>query len=570
MPPEPLPSTLPASRGSRRLFLSLLIPAFTYIFLANAWLGDDAYITFRVIWNWLHGYGVVFNPGERVQAFTHPLWMLVMSAAHFVTREFFFTALAVSYGFVLATLLVVTRRADLVAATVAVAWLLSSKAFVDYTSSGLEYPLSYFLSRCSTRGCMRSATRCRTRDLRLFGLLAGLAFVNRMDSVLLYAVPLPGWRCALRATSRAHRAARSALRCRRAPGCCSRRSTTASRCLTPTTPRSRPAFPPAPLPTGPGLPAQQHQLTIPSPSAPGVRRRAGDPERHRPARRALSALLYVLYTISVGGDFMSGRFFTMPFLVAAMTLLEIGRGRDTRRPAAALVLYNLLIPLVPVKTTGNYDAGWPWRTQNGIKDERGHYHRRPTCCSSPVPQPAGHTWVREGISFRNGPDKVTVQGSIGFYGLFAGPEKHLVDATRCPIRCWRVSRLAAALFRILFRPFLPGHPGRLPRDGRERHGTGWRIRCSMPTTSSCNPVLRDPLLSAARLRSIRYLNAGAGRHLAQDYEQRRPIALSIRATNDRFPVDAGERDDAAGVIQSVGRAGLSAARARHPDEARRL
>ena len=24
----------------------------------------------------------VFNPGERVQAYTHPLWFLVMTAAH--------------------------------------------------------------------------------------------------------------------------------------------------------------------------------------------------------------------------------------------------------------------------------------------------------------------------------------------------------------------------------------------------------------------------------------------------------------------------------------------------------
>ena len=64
---------------------------FTYVFLANAWMGDDAYITFRSVWNFVHGYGLTFNPDERVQAYTHPLWMLVVSAAHFVTREFFFT-----------------------------------------------------------------------------------------------------------------------------------------------------------------------------------------------------------------------------------------------------------------------------------------------------------------------------------------------------------------------------------------------------------------------------------------------------------------------------------------------
>jgi arabinofuranosyltransferase len=36
-----------------------------------------------------------------------------------------------------------------------------------------------------------------------------------------------------------------------------------------------------------------------------------------PRRAAISALVYVVYTVSVGGDFMSGRFFAMPFRSAA-------------------------------------------------------------------------------------------------------------------------------------------------------------------------------------------------------------------------------------------------------------
>ena len=49
---------------------SVLTAAFTYIFLANAWLGDDAYITFRVVWNCLHGYGAGLQPG-RARAGVH-------------------------------------------------------------------------------------------------------------------------------------------------------------------------------------------------------------------------------------------------------------------------------------------------------------------------------------------------------------------------------------------------------------------------------------------------------------------------------------------------------------------
>jgi arabinofuranosyltransferase len=160
-----------------------VIAAFTYLFLANSWLGDDAYITFRVVWNFLNGYGPVFNPGERVQAYTHPLWMLVLSAAHGVTREFFFTALAVSYGFAIVAVLVVVRSArSLAGGALAAITLFSSKAFIDYTSSGLENPLSFLLlALFYVRFCRLGAAPLEPRQLGVFGLLAGLAFVNRMD-----------------------------------------------------------------------------------------------------------------------------------------------------------------------------------------------------------------------------------------------------------------------------------------------------------------------------------------------------------------------------------------------------
>src|SRR6185295_7943900 len=85
--------------------------------------------------------------------------------------------------------------------------------------------------------------------------------------------------------------------------------------------------------------------------------------------------LYVIYTVSVGGDFMSGRFFAMPFLVATIVLVPELESSIVRWAAGGLVLYNLLVPIVPIKTTPSYDAAWPWRTQNGIKDERGHWHQ---------------------------------------------------------------------------------------------------------------------------------------------------------------------------------------------------
>lgn len=43
------------------------------------WLGDDAYIDLRIVGNLLDGYGPVYNVGERVEAYTNPLWVALLA-----------------------------------------------------------------------------------------------------------------------------------------------------------------------------------------------------------------------------------------------------------------------------------------------------------------------------------------------------------------------------------------------------------------------------------------------------------------------------------------------------------
>ena len=558
---ERTPGTAPLLRHPSRIAAIVLITAFTYIFLANAWVGDDAYITFRAVWNLLHGYGAVFNPGERVQAYTHPLWFLVLTAAHALTREFFFTSLAISYAFGLAAVLTVVRSTGHGGtAVVAFLWIVSSKAFVDYTSSGLEYPLSYLLLAVFYVPFCRifDETVLSAGDLRRFGLLAGLAFVNRIDSVLLYA-PALAWLVI-------HQWRR---RGRFLPLLVAFAAPVAAWLVFAT------IYYGFPLPNtyyakvATGIPASLlHRQgfayllnsfandpitlgTVAGTAALSFR----SPLAIRLA--AASALLYVAYTISVGGDFMSGRFFAMPFLVAVAAALAALRTVEFHMPAAAvLVMYNLLMPLAPVKTTGSYDAAWPWRSQNGIKDERGHYHRITNVFFySPFRELPDHTWMREGLSFRNGPEKVTVQGSIGFYGLAAGPEKHIVDrnALSDPL----LARLPVSP-RLYFE-FYAGHYFRdIPEGYLETIASG-RNQIADPFLRDyygrLHEVVSGPIFSTSRLGSVWYLNAGPGRRFARRYESRRRIELSIRAANERFLVDAGERDAAAGVIRSTGRPG---------------
>lgn len=60
----------------------ILVPAFFWLVAQTAQVSADAYITFSSIENPLHGYGAVFNVGERVQTFTHPLWFLMQAVAN--------------------------------------------------------------------------------------------------------------------------------------------------------------------------------------------------------------------------------------------------------------------------------------------------------------------------------------------------------------------------------------------------------------------------------------------------------------------------------------------------------
>lgn len=73
-----------ADSDRRRLLPWLMLAAVAVVFLLQAdrlaFLGDDAYISFRYARNWAAGLGPVFNPGERVEGYTNFLWVAILAA----------------------------------------------------------------------------------------------------------------------------------------------------------------------------------------------------------------------------------------------------------------------------------------------------------------------------------------------------------------------------------------------------------------------------------------------------------------------------------------------------------
>src|SRR5262249_5814323 len=115
-------------RVLRRVIWLYVATAFCVLAIGRAaWLSDDAYITLRTIDNVWNGYGLRWNVVERVQAYTHPLWMLLLAAAYGITREAQVTTFAVSFLCVGLMLALLIRRLSTAAATLALVCLVSSR-----------------------------------------------------------------------------------------------------------------------------------------------------------------------------------------------------------------------------------------------------------------------------------------------------------------------------------------------------------------------------------------------------------------------------------------------------------
>jgi len=157
-------------------------------FAANAWVSEDAHISFRTIDNLLGGHGLRWNVDERVQVYTHPLWLMLIAVAHAVTGEFYTTvtviALALSTGAYWILARVWRDRPGFVVVAL-FAPLALSTAVVRYATSGFENSLTFFLYAVFASMVYRSERAAEIPVWKL-SLVAALAAVNRLDSILLF------------------------------------------------------------------------------------------------------------------------------------------------------------------------------------------------------------------------------------------------------------------------------------------------------------------------------------------------------------------------------------------------
>ncbi len=419
---------------SPSLLVMALICVFLVVVLRRAWISDDAFITFRTVDNFINGYRLTWNITERVQAYTHPLWMLLLSLVYFFTREIYFTSLALSIGLSLVTLVLLARTFSLpAAAPFTIFALLLSKAFVDFSTSGLENPLSHLLIVIFFIVFFRQPAG--PGWLGRLSLLASLGMITRMDLALVF---LPALGFALWQV----RAKKSLLwlGLGQLPFILWELFSIFYYGF----PFPNTAY--AKLNTGIAsaeyirqglfylLNSVQFDPITPLVVLLGLAAGFWGRGDHRVLALAAACLLYLLYIVKIGGDFMSGRFLTVPLLLAVLILARMD---FSRLPAASsLVLYGIMLvvglnvanPTVRINDLGPIDSGPIHQWDHGILDERMLYYGGTGLLNArrDEPMPTFY-WAIEGEKMRVTQRKVADNYGIGMFAFRAGPQVYVLD-----------------------------------------------------------------------------------------------------------------------------------------------
>ncbi len=128
--------------------------AVTYLVYKSAWISDDAFITLRYVTNTIDGYGPVFNPGDFVQGYTHPMWFILLILISFVFPDPILNAINLGLILTICTFLLMgftfytlTRKSlpSLVFLTLGGILFVLSDPWISFQTSGLENSLSHFI-----------------------------------------------------------------------------------------------------------------------------------------------------------------------------------------------------------------------------------------------------------------------------------------------------------------------------------------------------------------------------------------------------------------------------------------
>jgi arabinofuranosyltransferase len=489
------------------------------VLIRTAWVCDDAYITFRTIDNWVNGYGVRWNIAERVQSYTHPLWMLLVAAPYAVTREPYYTSLAISLvlSLVAAYLLFTRVAVDLPAAIRAGLILILSKAFVDYSTSGLENPLTHLLLVAFFLIYLpQFSPALSERRLPMLGLVTALLAINHTDTALIVLPAL-----AVAAWQRSWPRAIVDLTIGLTPVL----AWEAFSIVYYGFPFPNTAY--AKLFRA-GLPLSESiaqgliylldslaldPLTLATVAAAFVAALIGAARTERPL--VVGIACYLLYVVRIGGDFMSGRLLTPAFFGAALILSRLHSTMLTSPVSiltyVTIVAVGFMSPRPTLLSDAQAPRGRATLQASGIADERLFYYperalltvTRGTGLPGKAP-PARH------VAMSDAPLPVQEEYIVGLTGYNAGPQVHILDR-------YGLSEPLLARLPYSGGPWRPGHLARdVPTGYRETLQSGV-IQLQNARLAQyyerLSLIVRGRIFEWRRFRAIIRMNLGLYDHL---------------------------------------------------------
>jgi len=504
---DAIPSHSPRRPALPRTLTLLLVFVFLAVLLRTGWIGDDAAISLRTVLNVTHGFGLTFNVAERVQTFTHPLWLLLLTATYFIVGNIYYATFALSFLVSAAAFWVALRNA----ASPAQAWLVAgillfSRAFIDYSTSGLENPLGHLLLAWLVVTALRQEAADEPKPTT-FWLIGSLLYLTRPDLVL-FAVPF-----IVMSTLQARpftRALRAAL-----VGLAPAAAWTLFSLLYYGFAFPNTAY--AKLGTGISRSSLANQgfvyfidsldkdpltlvvIAFAIVTAVATRRPA--------ARRAAAALaLYLAYVLSIGGDFMGGRFFSAPLFVAVLVVgwVAVQTQRFWIGAGAVLALVASAATHISLYSDSRFDDAAIRST--GITDERGIFFRDWSLARGTRQRFRSNGWPRY-TGALPAPEVEEVCGLLGASGLDRGPYVHLMDV------CGLGDPLLARMPAIFDDDWRIGHFKRMVPAGYEASLAANDNELTDPQLrayyDAIRQITREPRLwSADRLRTIVRMNTG--------------------------------------------------------------
>ncbi len=390
-------------------------------------MSDDAYIKLRTVDNFINGYGLTWNISERVQPYTHPLWMFLLSFVYFFTREAYYTTIILSLVISFAAVVLYTYKIVRIRsiAILGILILILSRAFTDYSTSGLENPLSnlcliiFFIIYFEPEN--------RINKVFSLSLVASLGALNRMDALLIYLPSLlvvfwrnRGWKTFWLMSA----------------GQIPLLLWFGFSLFYYGFPFPNSAY--AKLNTGIPISDLIHQgslyfensirtdpitliIIMMGALAPLVLR----DKRLLPLSAGI--LLYLLYVLRIGGDFMSGRFFALPLLASLIVLTMLFSKPLKRVYLISAVILIVILGFSSPSPTYRIIQEEETEFDAGIADERAFYHSYtgifPVHDKTSI---SDHDWAVEG-TLNSERIKPVLRGAIGLYGYYAGPKVHIID-----------------------------------------------------------------------------------------------------------------------------------------------